>query len=331
MNVVSLAGVASYLPERVVDNDYFTQGKPSRHPMFKGAKTRHHVEEQSSVDMIEQAVNKLAKKLDLDLTQDVELILTNVTCLDIPFTGCGAAVAHRVGAKPKFILDVHNSGCVSFVYMMEVARSLMQSTGAKSALICNVQNAAGRVFSHPGVRDRPQSAVPGDACGVGLLVAGGESPIKSIKTANFGEYAEDMKVVNDDGDDWWAPRDKPLYIDFNESKISQIVARGNKLVPEIIRDACKTAEIETTDIQCLITNQPNQIFLRNWREALLLPEEKQLHTYAEHGNTFGAAIPVSLERAIDEGRVKPGDYIALGGFSHAGDYAASAVIHWKAA
>jgi|MDTC01.3.fsa_nt_gb 3-oxoacyl-[acyl-carrier-protein] synthase-3 len=330
MTVISLAGVASYLPEKVVDNDFFTGGKESKHPMFKGAKTRHHVEDETAVDMIERATERLAKKLNLNLHEDVDLILTNVSCLDMPFTGCGASVAHRIGANPKFILDVQNSGCVSFVYMMEMAHSLMQTTGARSALICNVQNAAGRVFSHPDIRSKPQSAIPGDACGVGLLVVGGNSPIKSIKTANFGEYADDMQVVNEDGEKWWAPRKKPLYIDFTERKIGAIVSRGNKLVPEIIREACKEAEIGTDDIGCLITNQPNRIFIRNWREALCLPEEKQVHTYPEHGNTFGAAIPVSLERAIDQGVIKPGSHIALGGFSHAGDYAASAVIQWQA-
>ena len=66
-------------------------------------------------------------------------------------------------------------------------------------------------------------------------------------------------------------------------------------------------------------------FLRNWREALLLPPEKQVHTFEEYGNLFGAAIPVNLERARQTGRIAKGSTVAMGGFSHAGDYAAAAI------
>jgi 3-oxoacyl-[acyl-carrier-protein] synthase-3 len=71
------------------------------------------------------------------------------------------------------------------------------------------------------------------------------------------------------------------------------------------------------------------VFLRNWRESLQLPVEAHVHTFAEHGNLFGAGIPISLERAADDGKLIPGQHVVLGGFSHAGDYAAAAVIHWR--
>ena len=329
MNHIGLEAAASYLPETVVENSFFSGGEKSSHPMFKGAKERRHVSQgETAVSMIEKATRRLAEKTGRDLAADVDILLTNVTCLDIPFTGSGASVAHKLGLKPKWILDVHNSGCVSFIYMMEIAQKLMADGTANTALICNVQNAAGRVFRHPDVRKRPQSAIPGDGCGVGLLVKNGKNPIKSILTKNFGAYAEDMQVVTENGDDWWAPRDKPLYIDVSEDRVGSIVARGNRLVPEVMYEALKDAGLETSDINTMITNQPNPIFLRNWREALLLPEEKQLHSYQEHGNLFGAAIPINLERALEENRNAEGGYLALGGFSHAGDYAAAAMIQW---
>jgi len=330
MSHVGLEATASYLPETIIGNDFFSNGKKSSHPMFKGARERRHVsKDETSVSMIEKAVNNLAKKTERDLKEDVDILLTNVTCLDIPFTGSGASVAHRLGLKPKWILDVHNSGCVSFIYMMEIAQKLMADGEAKTALICNVQNAAGRVFNHPDNRERPQSAIPGDGCGVGLLVKNGKNPIRSILTKNFGAYAEDMQVTNEDGDDWWAPREKSLYIDFSENRLGSIVARGNRLVPEVMYSALKEAGIQSQDVDTMITNQPNPIFLRNWREALLLPKEKQIESYEEHGNLFGAAIPINIERAMDQAQRCPeGGFLALGGFSHAGDYAAAAVVQW---
>jgi 3-oxoacyl-[acyl-carrier-protein] synthase-3 len=329
MTPISLVGTASYLPETVRDNAFFgAQGNAS--PMFKGSRFRHHVaRDETATDMVERAARKLGEKLGLNFERDVDIILTNVPCLDQPFTGCGASVARVLGAKPRWIFDMQNTGCVSFVFMLELARVLMSTGQAKSALLCNVQNTAGRVFSHPENRTRPQSAIPGDGCGVAYVVANEESPVRAIRTRSYGEYADDMRVSNDDGEYWWEPRAKPMYIDFSESRVGKIVARGNQLVPAIVREACKEAGVTSREIDVLVTNQPNATFLRNWREALELPEHKHVHTFDNHGNLFGAAIPISIERAAGEG-LKNGGTLAIGGFSHAGDYAGAAIIDWRA-
>ena len=328
MTPMSLIGTASYLPETVRDNA-FVGGGDSAHPMFKGSRFRHHVaRDETATSMIERAAHKLAHKLNLDFARDVDIILTNVPCLDLPFTGCGASVAHVLGARPRFILDLQNTGCVSFVFMLELAQALMSTSSAKTALLCKVQNTAGRVFAHPENLTRPQSAIPGDGCGVGYVVANQESPVRAICTQNYGEYAEDMRLGNDDGDRWWEPRQRPMYIDFTESRMGKIVARGNRLVPTMVREACKKAGVQARDIDVLVTNQPNATFLRNWREALELPEGKHVHTFDQHGNLFGAAIPIAIEKA-EAGELKPGSTLALGGFSHAGDYAGAAIIEWR--
>jgi 3-oxoacyl-[acyl-carrier-protein] synthase III len=330
---LSLIGTASYLPERVVDNEFFAraQGEASSSPMFRGSKHRHHLgPEQSAVDMFVHATEKLAARHNIDPRTDVDLLLTNVSLPDVPFTGCGANLTKRLGCKPKFIVDLHNSGCVSFVYMMKLAQSLMATTGARTALICNAQTAAGRVFAHPDNAHRPQAAIPGDGAGVGFFVANDESPVKAIAVRSYADYADDMQARSDEGRQWWEPGEKPMYLDFDESRVARIVFRGNKLVPEIVREALGQAGIATSDVSLLVTNQPNSVFLRNWRESLRLPVEAHVHTFAEHGNLFGAAIPISLERAESEGKLVPGRHLVLGGFSHAGDYAAAAVIQWRA-
>jgi hypothetical protein len=91
--------------------------------------------------------------------------------------------------------------------------------------------------------------------------------------------------------------------------------------------SCSTCE-NAREIDLLVTNQPNRYFLRNWREALELPQEAHPDTFDSYGNMFGAAIPITLEHAIVDGRLKSGDLLALAGFAHAGDYAAAAIIRW---
>jgi 3-oxoacyl-[acyl-carrier-protein] synthase-3 len=324
---ISLIGCAGYLPETVRDNAFFgVDEKSARTGMFKGSKERRHVAPgETATSMIANATAKLRETVPFDPAKDVDLILTNVSCPDSVFTGCGASVARALGAKPKWVLDLHNSGCVSFVYMLAVAREMMASGAAKTALVCCAQTAAGRVFSHPENRVRPQSSVPGDGCGVGYLVANDSAPVRGIVQRSYGEYADDMRAVCDTGAAYWDAHRPSMYIDFTESKIASVVSRGNQLVPQILRESCKAAEVKEKDLDVLVTNQPNAFFLRNWREAMCLPKEAHVETFDEYGNLFGAAIPINIERGVDQGRIKKGSRVALGGFAHAGDYAAGAI------
>jgi 3-oxoacyl-[acyl-carrier-protein] synthase-3 len=324
--VISLISTASYVPETVIEPSFFAVDESKRTGMFKGPKQRRHVAKgETATSMIANAAEKLSSRLGNEAIRGVDLILTNVSLPDTPFTGCGASVARALGAKPKWVLDLHNSGCVAFVYMLGVARELVASGAVKSALLCCAQTAAGRVFGHEENRASAQSAVPGDGCGVGYVVANDEAPVRGIVQRSYGEYADDMKVTCNEELPYWDPHRSVLRIDFSEQRVADIVMRGNKLVPAMVRESCRAVEMDPKDLDVLVTNQPNAVFLRNWREALQLPKEKQIETYDEYGNLFGAAIPINIERAVQDGRIKKGQRVALGGFAHAGDYAAAAI------
>lgn len=331
MQSISLMGAASFLPETIVDNEFFKQASGiQRHPMFRGTKLRHHLrQEETATGMAVAAIKSLQEKLNLDLNKDVDLLITNVTLPDLPFVGSGAAIVGELGLKPKAVYDLQNGGCVSFIFMLELARAIFNSSSAKTAIICNLQTAAGRVFSHEDNLKLPQSSVPGDGCGVAYLTKTDTNPILSMVTKTHGEYANDMEVQSSDGRFWWQPGNTAFNIDFSESKIGSIVSRGNRLVPEVMYESIAAANLDAKNINILITNQPNRIFLRNWREAIQLPAERHINTLPDHGNLFGAAIPISLERGIDSGQITKGDNILLSGFSHAGDYSAAAVVQWN--
>lgn len=333
MKTMSLIGAASYMPRQIVENEFFPGGDEERgNTMFHGVKQRHHVSRDETASMmIVQAARKLAGRLNLDLQKDIDILMTNVTHPDQPFTGCGAEVGKALGCRPDWILDLHNGGCVSFIAMIAQAQALMTCHGAKTALLCNVQNSAGRLFAHEQTRKLPQARIPGDGCGVAYFTASAESQVKAVVQRNYCEYAGDMAVVREDGSAWWEPSLACGYVDFTENKIFRIMSRANRIVPEAIREACRRAELPTGAIGTLITNQPHQIFLRNWREALQVPPERQVATFERHGNLFGAALPICVEEAIESGRLKVDSHLVLGGFAHAGDFAAAAVIHWKAA
>jgi 3-oxoacyl-[acyl-carrier-protein] synthase-3 len=327
---VSLIGVASYLPETVVTNDFFAPGAAARRGMFTAPTTRRHVRrDESAADMIARASERLLERLALDPARDIDVLFTNVALPDQAFTGCGAEVAARIGCRPRYVIDLHNTGCVAFIYMLDLARVLL-GAGARGALLCTVQNAAGRVFADPAVRTTSQAPVPGDGCGVGYVARSDVAPVLSLVHRCQPEFAADMTACADDGRRYWEPGPSPITIRFTEARVASIIERGNRIVPEVIAEACAAAHLTPREIDLLVTNQPNPIFLRNWREALELPPAKHHDTFDRYGNLFGAGIPINLEDALAQGELAAGGVLALGGFSHAGDYAAAAILRWGA-
>jgi len=329
MTSIGLVGVASYLPEHVVGNEFFSPGAVSGRGMFTAPGERRHVQaEESAAAMIQRAGEKLVRQLRLDPLADVDLLFTNVAVPDEAFTGCGAEVAQRLGCRPRWVIDLHNTGCVAFVYMLELARIIMGSTDARGALLCNVQNAGGRVFAQPELRGEKHAPVPGDGAGVGYVARDRGARLLALAQLCQPEFARDMQARAADGRRYWQPGASALDLRFDEPRVAAIISRGNRIVPEMVVRACQQAGVPPRQLDLLVTNQPNPIFLRNWREALELPPERHHDTYARYGNLFGAAIPINLEDALARGKLPPGARVALAGFSHAGDYAAAAVLRW---
>lgn len=330
---VSLVDIASYLPGDPIGADYYAQFAESDdlrdNLMFRSPKFRHHVgPDESAADMMVRAAQGLIDRCGEDTISDIDVLITHSQMPDMPFYGCGGEVAYRLGMRPKWVLDLHNGGCAAFVLGMELAQQLLRSDGARTAMVAIAQNAAGQVFDQPGVRRKAQASVPGDGAAVGLLELSDRSPILSIETRNYGEYAGDMTVVMDPPRKWWQPGPGEGYIGFTEAKITKVLARGNRQVPEVVLAVCDRAGVVPSELDLLVTNQPNRVFLRNWREALELSPERHVDTFDECGNLFGAGIPINLDRAVADGKLKPGGVVMMAAFAHAGDFAGAAAVRW---
>jgi 3-oxoacyl-[acyl-carrier-protein] synthase-3 len=330
---VSLIDVSTYLPGEPVPADYYAQFAESDelrdNVMFRAPRYRHHVAaDETAIDMVERAAAGVVDRHGQDALADVDVLITHTQMPDMPFYGGGGAMAHRLGMKPSWVIDLHNGGCAAFVLGLKLAASLLNSGQGRSALIAVAQNAAGQIFDQPTVRRKAQAAVPGDGAAVGLVTVSDESPILDVECRTYGEYAGDMTIAVDPPRKWWQPGPGEGYIGFTESKITKVLARGNRQVPEVAYAVCDRIRLQPKDIDLLVTNQPNRVFLRNWREALELPKEKHRDTFDECGNLFAAGIPVNLDRAITDGQLNKGDVVMMAAFAHAGDFAGAAAVRW---
>ena len=213
-------------------------------------------------------------------------------------------------------------------FSVAVSAELLASGEGRTALVAVAQNAAGQVFDQETIRPKAQASVPGDGAAVGLVAVSDVSPILDVECRTYGEYAGDMTMSVDPPRKWWQAGPGEGCIGFTESKITKVLARGNRQVPEVAYAVCDRIGLAPKDIGLLVTNQPNRVFLRNWREALELPEEKHRDTFDECGNLFAAGVPVNLDRAISDGQVKKGDVVMMAAFAHAGDFAGAAAMRW---
>ncbi|EID16878.1 3-oxoacyl-ACP synthase III family protein [Mycolicibacterium phlei] len=330
---VSLLDVATYLPGEPIDADYYARFADSDdlrdNLMFRAPRHRHHVApDETAVDMIERAAAGLVERHGQDTIAGADVLITHTQLPDMPFHGGGGATAHRLGMKPSWVIDLHNGGCAAFVFGMQLARQLLSSGAGRTALIAVAQNAAGQIFDQPTVRCKAQAAVPGDGAAVGLVAVSDRSPILDVQTRTYGEYAGDMTIAVDPPRKWWQPGTGEGCIGFTESKITKVLARGNRQVPEVSYAVCDRIGIRPADLDLFVSNQPNRVFLRNWREALELPPERHVDTFDECGNLFAAGIPVNLDRAISDGRLGDGDVVLMAAFAHAGDFAGAAAVRW---
>ncbi|KUH94837.1 3-oxoacyl-ACP synthase [Mycolicibacterium acapulense] len=330
---VSLLDVSTYLPGEPIGAEYYAQFAESDdlrdNMMFRAPRFRHHVApDETAVDMVERAAAGLIERRGQDAVAGADVLITHTQMPDVPFYGGGGAMAHRLGMKPTWVLDLHNGGCAAFVFGLQVARQLLSSGAGRTALVAVAQNAAGQVFDQPQVRRKAQASVPGDGAAVGLVAVSEQSPILDVECRTYGEFAGDMTIASDPPRKWWQPGPGEGYIGFTESKITKVLARGNRQVPEVSYAVCDRIGVKPPDLDLLVTNQPNRVFLRNWREALELPPERHVDTFDQCGNLFAAGIPVNLDRAIDSGRLKPGEVVLMAAFAHAGDFAGAAAVRW---
>ncbi|TXH28788.1 MAG: 3-oxoacyl-ACP synthase [Mycobacterium sp.] len=330
---VSLLDVSTYLPGEPISADYYAQYADSDdlrdNLMFRAPKFRHHVApDETAIDMVERAAAGIVDRHGADTLADVDILITHTQLPDMPFYGGGGGMANRLGMKPNWVIDLHNGGCAAFILGLKLAKQLIASGEGRTALVAVAQNAAGQVFDQVTIRPKAQASVPGDGAAVGLVAASDVSPILDVECRTYGEYAGDMTMSVDPPRKWWQAGPGEGCIGFTESKITKVLARGNRQVPEVAYAVCDRIGLAPKDIGLLVTNQPNRVFLRNWREALELPESKHRDTFDECGNLFAAGVPVNLDRAITDGQVGEGDVVMMAAFAHAGDFAGAAAVRW---
>ncbi len=121
---------------------------------------------------------------------------------------------------------------------------------------------------------------------------------------------------------------RPITVNFSVELIDKIRENAQRLVPEAVLECLRRAGITTAEVDLLITRQPNDLFLDDWRSRIGIQPPRAYDTLAKYGNMFQGTIPVTLADALDAGRVSKGDIVALGTFSNGGDFVSALALRW---
>jgi 3-oxoacyl-[acyl-carrier-protein] synthase-3 len=303
----AVTGVGAYLPEQVVTNADLSLIVDTSDEWIverTGIRKRHRArDDQPTSDLAVEAA-KRALAAAGRTAADVDLIVVATTTPDLTFPATAAIVQRKLGAPVCAAFDVQ-AVCTGFVYAISVADGFVARGLAKCALVIGAEEMT-RLMDWT---DRSTCVLFGDGAGAVVLepVAGEGTP------ADRGILGFSLRSDGNKTD--------LLYVDGGPSTTGQVGhlrMAGNQVfrhavvnIAEAVTSAAAAAGIQVSDVDWFVPHQANQRIIKGVGDRLGLDENKVISTVAEHANTSAASIPLALDAAIQDGRIKPGDLILL--------------------
>jgi len=323
--------VVNYLPERVIKNAELSQatdGEQGSEDFFLGVEERRFASpDYTSVDLGAAVLTKLLDETGV-AAADIDLILCSCAFTDNLHMGIATAVGHRVGATRAVSINLDN-GCTGFVTGLHMARSFVASGHYRRIVLLTVVNLISRLEEF---QKKPQSYPLGDGASATLIVDGKASILSSVERSFGGHYGlfscspEKREGAKNYG--FWESEAPPLGFEFAPGVLGTLQTNALSLVPNAVKAALDEAKLAPAEVDCLITHQPNRVFLRKWRRRIGVPPERSHDTLHKYGNMFQSSIPVTLADALSNGKIERGDVLALGTFSWGGDLVSAMTLRW---
>jgi 3-oxoacyl-[acyl-carrier-protein] synthase-3 len=317
----NIVGVGSYVPPKVVTNDDLAKFVDTSDDWIK---TRTGIEERRISD------NKTATS-DLALiaseraltsakipAEELDLIVVGTTSPDYLFPSVGCILQHKLGARKASAFDV-SAACSGFNYALTVASSFIENGTSKKVLVVG----ADTLTKYLNWKDRTTSVLFGDGAGAVILVpSNGESGILSNWLKVEGHLGKHLTMPGGGSRD--PEQSNGRFISMDGKEVFRFAVR---VLEESIRESLKKAELKIEDINLLIPHQANIRIINHVLKRMQLPKEKVYVNLHKYGNTSAASIPLALDEALADGKIKKGDIIALSGFG-AGLTCGSNIIRW---
>jgi len=305
-----IVGTGSHLPPRRVSNDDLARQLAERGIETSdewivertGIRARHFAD--ADVHCSDLAVKAARHALEAAGLQagDVDLILVATSTPDMVFPSTACIVQQKLGVHGCAAFDVQ-AVCSGFVYALTVADSLIRTGAARNALVIGSE-----IFSRLlDFNDRTTCVLFGDGAGAVVLQASDTPGILASELHADGRHVEILCTPGtvSGGQIFGNP-----LLKMDGPAVFKLAVG---VLEEVARSVLAKAGRSEADIDWLIPHQANIRIMQGTAKKLKLPMDKLVVTVNEHGNTSAASIPLALDQAVRDGRIRPGHTLMLEG------------------
>jgi 3-oxoacyl-[acyl-carrier-protein] synthase III len=314
-----IIGTGKYLPEKILSNFDLEKMVETSDDWIR---TRTGIEERR-IAADDEATSDLAHRAALAAIEDAKLepkdidfVVVGTTTPDMIFPNVGCILQDKLGIRggPAFSIE---AACSGFLYSLAVADQFVRSGQARRALVIGAETMS-RIIDW---KDRETCVLFGDGAGAVILEAAEQPGIIYSTLGADGRYRKLLYASNGPATRHRQKADGAAL----RMKGNEVFKIAVKTLENLVDDVLEKNDLEQGQIDWLIPHQANVRIIAAMARRLGLPMERVVLTVQTHGNTSAASVPMALDTAIRDGRIKRGDLLLLEAFGGGFTWGASLV------
>ena len=304
-----IAGTGRYLPERILTNFDLEKMVDTTDEWIKtrsGIERRHlATDDQATSDLCVEAA-KIAMDAAGVEPQDIDFIVVGTTTPDRVFPNTGVLVQDKLGIHGCAAFSVE-AACSGFIYALSIADKYVRAGDAKCVLVIGAE----RLSSMVDWSDRNTCVLFGDGAGAVILEPSEEPGIVSTHLHADGKYQDLLYFPSGISYKFEQLKKGDDYIRMKGNEVFKVAVRTLR---RIVEETLEKNQLDKSDIDWLIPHQANMRIIQATAKKLGMPMERVILTVMDHGNTSAASVPMALDVAIRDGRIRRGDTLLLEAF-----------------
>lgn len=305
-----ITGTGGYLPARVVTNRDLEAMIDTSEAWIESRtgirERRIAADDEFTVDLAEHAARNAIDAAGI-APGAIDLIVLATTTADQVFPATACLLQQRLGGGGGYPAFDVQAVCAGFLFALGVADKFVRAGDAKCALVVGAETFS-RIIDWT---DRRTCVLFGDGAGAVVLQAGDAPGVLSTHLRSDGRYKDLLQVPVGVSRNYRKVRDGEAFTTMQGGEVFRWAVTA---MSDIIDETVAANGLSKSAIDWLIPHQANIRIINAVGARAKIPAEKVVVTVGEHGNTSAASVPLALDQAVRDGRVKPGHCVLLEGF-----------------
>jgi 3-oxoacyl-[acyl-carrier-protein] synthase-3 len=305
MRYSKVIGTGSYLPEKVLTNQDLERIVDTSDEWIRtrtGISQRHiAADDEMASDLALKASREAIKSAGISL-EEIDLIIVATTTPDVIFPSTACILQNKLGVGSCAAFDVQ-AVCSGFIYALATADMFIRGGKCRSALVVGTEIYS-RILDWS---DRSTCVLFGDGAGAVVLT---QSVTPGIVSSHLHADGSHSSILSAPGSICGGKIQGRPFVVMEGNTVFKFAI---KVLEEVVREALAENNLQVSDIDWLIPHQANIRIIISTAKKLGIPMERVVATLDKQANTSAASIPLALDIAVRDGRIKPGQRILLEG------------------